>query len=154
MYKLIRITLNLFVVVIGAAAYAQPATPLPSVGDSQVVAQLKDAKWTAPTYTGVPPGIMVWYVAGDPKGGPAINYGKFPAGYAFPRHWHSYPEFAVLVSGTARYVIAGQSFDLSPGSLVIIPAKVPHELTCSQAGPCIFLFQWRREGPPDFHFEK
>ena|SRR5271165_319961 len=102
MHKLIRSLLPVLIVVAGEAADAQTAGPAWAIDETQLVVDLKDAKWTPATYNGVPPGWMVWYVAGDPKGGAAINYGKCPAGYVFPSHWHSYPESAVVVSGTAQ----------------------------------------------------
>jgi len=74
-----------------------------SIDATQLVGELKDAKWTPATYSGVPPGFMVWYVAGASKGG-AIHYGEFPACCVSPSHSHSYPESAVLISGTANYV--------------------------------------------------
>jgi len=152
MHKLIRRTLPVLVAVVGAASHAQAPSPMPSLDDAPLIVQVKDAKWTPSTVTGVAPGIMKWYVAGDPKTGPAVNYSKFPAGYVFPMHWHSYAESTVVISGEVHYVIDGKSYDLAPGSYVVFPAKLRHELTCSKSGPCIVLI--RRAGPLDYNFEK
>ena len=143
-------TLGLLLV-LGGAASAQPTSAVPSLDDTLLIVDFKDAKWTPSTLVGVPPGILNWPVAGDPKTGPAINYAKYPTGYAFPMHWHSYAEYTVVLSGSVHYVADGKPADAIAGSFVIFPAKVRHQVTC-KAGPCVFVI--RRAGPTDYHFEK
>jgi quercetin dioxygenase-like cupin family protein len=152
MHKLIRRMLAVLTVLVCAATYAQAQSPMPSLDDALLVVDLKDAKWTPSTLAGIPPGVLGWTVAGDAKTGPAINYAKYPPGYVFPMHWHSYAEYTVVVSGMVHYLADGKSYDVVPGSFVIFPAKIRHQVTCGNAGPCVVLI--RRAGPVDYHFEK
>ena len=153
MHKLLRRTFSLLVVLLASTSSAQaPAAAKPASPDDAVVAQLKDAKWTAWTNPGAPAGLMVSSIAGDATTGPSLGYTKFPAGYAFPPHWHSFAESSVVISGTFHYVIDGKSYELGPGSVVVFPAKLVHSATCSKAGPCILMI--RRAGAADFNFAK
>ena len=152
MQRVLRRMSSLVIVLVVSAVHAQAPNPAPSVDDA-LVAQLKDAKWTAWTMPGAPSGILVWPVAGDGKTGPSMAYAKWPAGLAFPAHWHSTAETTVVISGTLDYVIDGKSYQaVGPGSVVVFPPKQVHQVTCSKAGPCVFLI--RRTGATDYHFDK
>jgi len=138
---------------VGAVVFAQaqpPAKP-PSSEDAAVV-NLADAKWAAPNFPEIPPGIMTAPIAVDPKTGGPLGYVKLPPKYVFPMHWHSHPEYAVLISGKASFTLDGKTHPLSPGAYVIIPAKAHHSVTCSAESECVILA--RRGGPLDYHFVK
>ena len=149
MHRVLCRSLSLLVVLTASAVPAQAPSPAPTV-DSALVANLKDAKWTPWTTPGAPTGVMVWPVAGDGKTGPSLTYAKWPAGLAFPAHWHSFAETAVIITGTLAFVIDGKPYELSAGSAVTFPAKQVHRGTCKD-GPCILLI--RRTGATDYHFE-
>ncbi len=149
MQALIRSTLA---VCLGLSGAAVAQAPMPSLDEALLVVDFKDAKWTPSTLAGIPPGVVGWTVAGDPKTGPAINYAKYPPGYVFPMHWHSYAEYTVVVSGMVHYVADGKPYDVVAGSFVIFPSKMRHMVSCNKAGPpCVVLI--RRAGPVDYHFE-
>jgi mannose-6-phosphate isomerase-like protein (cupin superfamily) len=83
---------------------------------------VKDAKWAAPKAPEIPPGVMGSPIASDPNG-PNIGYAKFAPGYTFPMHWHSFTEYTVLISGKGQFTVNGKTYDLEPGSYIVIPAR-------------------------------
>lgn len=144
-----RMTMLLSTLLFTGVVHAQaPAKPR-STEDGQV-AQLADAKWTAPKVPEIPVGAMAAPIAGDPTSGGSIGYAKFPAGYAFPAHWHSHTEYTVLISGKASFTVDGKSHELVPGSYIVIPPKAEHHVTCGAGAECLLLT--RRAGPTDYHF--
>ena len=142
--------LSLLVVVPAALAMAADA-PKPPAMDDQQVAHLKDAKWAPPKAPEIPPGVMGSPIAADPGGG-NVGYAKFPPGYSFPMHWHSATEYTVLLSGKGQFTVNGKTFDLEPGSYIVIPAKAHHNAKCGPSSECI-LFT-RRAGPVDYNWVK
>ncbi|HVP60511.1 MAG TPA: cupin domain-containing protein [Myxococcaceae bacterium] len=133
------------------AALALAADSKPPTMDEQLVVHVKDARWTAPKAPEIPPGAMVSPIASDP-GGANIGYAKFPAGYTFPMHWHSATESTSLVSGRIEFTVAGKSYDLEPGSYIVIPPKAHHQAKCAPGAECILLT--RRPGPVDYNWVK
>jgi quercetin dioxygenase-like cupin family protein len=132
-----------------AARSDAPVKP-PSTEDSQVV-HLKDVKWSPPKAKEFPPGALVSPIATDPVTGGSIGYGKFPAGYALPSHWHSFTEYTVLLSGKATFTVDGKATELSPGDFIVIPAKAHHRLTCGAGSECVLLT--RRAGATDYNWD-
>jgi quercetin dioxygenase-like cupin family protein len=143
--------LSLLVVLPAALALAADAPKPPSMED-QLVANVKDAKWTAPKAPEIPPGAMVSPIASDPPPGGSIGYAKFPAGYTFPMHWHSATESTSLVSGRIVFTVDGKSYELEPGSYIVIPPKMHHMAKCAPGADCILLT--RRGGPTDYFWVK
>lgn len=138
---------------VGAVVFAQAQAPAkPPSSEDALAVNLSDAKWVAPNLPEVPPGVMAAPIAVDPKTGGPLGYAKFPPKYVFPMHWHSHPEYSVLISGKASFTLDGKTHQLSPGSYVVIPAKAHHTVTCSAESECV-LFT-RRGGPIDYHFVK
>ena len=74
------------------------------------------------------------------------------AGTGLPAHWHSYPEYTVILAGKGTLVLDGKKHDVSPGSYLVIPAKMVHEFTCAPGVDCLLLI--RRGGPTDYNFVK
>ncbi|MGQ0813233.1 MAG: cupin domain-containing protein [Gemmatimonadota bacterium] len=81
---------------------------------------------------GFDPGMQIAVLAGDPgKAEPYTLRLKFPAGYAFPPHWHPVIEHLTVVSGDF-YLGMGETVDKAaahaykPGDFLIAPARMPH----------------------------
>ncbi len=141
--------LSLLAVVPAALAHAAD-TKLPAM-DEQQAAHLKDAKWTPPKAPEIPPGVMASPIASDPNG-PNIGYAKFPPGYTFPMHFHSFTESTALISGKITFTVNGTPYDLAPGDYVVIPPKAHHMAKCAPGAECILLT--RRAGPADYNWVK
>jgi quercetin dioxygenase-like cupin family protein len=133
-----------------AARSDAPAAKPPSTEDAQVV-HLKDVQWAPPKAKEFPPGALTAPIATDPQTGGSIGYGKFPAGYALPTHWHSFTEYTVLLSGKATFTVDGKASELSPGDFIVIPPKAHHSLKCGAGAECVLMT--RRAGPTDYHFD-
>src|SRR5436305_1043386 len=143
MYKPILIAL------LAGAAFGADA-PKPPSTEEALVADPGEAKFAPVTIPGMPPGAQGAMIGVDPATKGATTYAKIPAGFHFPMHWHSYPEYSVLISGSATLSIDGKSHELKPGSYFVIPAKAKHDLDCK--AECLLLT--RRGGPTDYNFVK
>ena len=140
-------------VAVAARADAPPA-PVPSMEDAQVVV-FKDLKWSPlkiPDGAPIQPGIMVSRIAADAQSGASLAYAKYPAGYVFPPHSHSFAEYTVSISGTTQFTMNGKTTTLTSGSYVVIPAKTVHSVTCVAGAECVTLI--RRAGPTDYTWVK
>jgi quercetin dioxygenase-like cupin family protein len=131
-----------------AARSDAPMKPSPDEGQ---VAHLKDAQWAPPKPKEFPAGAMGAQFALDPTTGASVGYGKFPGGASLPSHWHSFPEYTVLLSGKATFTVEGKASEMSPGDYIVIPAKAHHKLTCLPGADCVLLT--RRSGAIDYHFD-
>ena len=49
-------------------------------------------------------------------------------------------------------MLEGKKHDVSPGSYLVIPARMVHEFTCAKGADCLLLI--RRGGPTDYNFVK
>lgn len=134
------------------AAVARADAPKPPSSEAALVAHVADARWAPPKQPEIPPGAMASPIAADPNSGAPIGYAKFPAGYTFPPHWHSFNEYTVLISGKITFTVDGKAHELQPGSYIVIPAKSPHKAACAAGSECVLLT--RRAGPADYHFVK
>jgi len=154
MHKKTQGTFAALLLFVALAARADAPPPLPSVDDGQVV-NMTDVKWAAfkpPEGSPIAPGITVSGVAGNAQTGPSVAYAKYPPGYAFPAHWHSFTEYTVLIKGTEQFTVGGKTYTLTAGAYVVIPPKAVHSVTCTKDSECIYLI--RRAGAVDYHFEK
>jgi len=143
--------LRLSLLVVLPATLVLAADNKPPAMDDLQVAHVKDAKWTPPKAPEIPPGAVASPIASDPNG-PNLAYAKFPAGYTFPTHFHTFTEYTVLISGKGQFTVNGKPYDLEPGSYIVIPAKTPHSAKCAPGAECI-LFT-RRAGPNDYTWVK
>jgi quercetin dioxygenase-like cupin family protein len=86
----------------------------------------------------------------DPKTGAMDLLVRYPAGKKLNSHWHSVTERLVLIEGKVT-VKHGDSAEvtLTPGGVVIVPPKEPHQLTCSGTERCTFYLAW--DGKLDTH---
>jgi AraC-like DNA-binding protein len=51
-----------------------------------------------------------------------------------PCHSHRYPEVHIFISGEGSYLVGGQTYPMQAGDVLLIPAGVLHETSCSQGG--------------------
>jgi quercetin dioxygenase-like cupin family protein len=58
----------------------------------------------------------------------AVNYVRTPPHGGTPggEHIHEYDQFMFLISGKMMVKIAGETYPVGPGTLMIFPANVPH----------------------------
>ena len=138
---------ELAILLIVAAGAANP----PSTEDA-LVADVAAAKFVETTTPNAPKGSQNALIGVDPTTKGPTAYGKTPAGTGLPAHWHSYPEYTVILAGKGTLVLDGKKHDVSPGSYLVIPAKMVHEFTCAKGADCLLLT--RRGGPTDYNFVK
>ena len=68
-------------------------------------------------------------------------YNKDMNGYE--PHWHSACEIIVPTEGNYLATVSGQTFELTPGDIFLIPSGEPHSLTApSRGGRFILLFEF------------
>jgi quercetin dioxygenase-like cupin family protein len=118
-----------------AAMTAQPAAPAAApAAASGGMTEMRGAslQWAPLDLPGFVPGMKVAVLSGDPfKEGPYTIRLSFPAGYAFPAHWHPNVENLTVISGTFLLGM-GDKTDASklqkytPGDFLYIPPQHPH----------------------------
>ena len=60
-------------------------------------------------------------------------------------HWHSACELIVPIQGNYLVNVCGQTFDLAPGDIFLIPGGEPHSLKApARGGRFIFLFEFQQ----------
>jgi quercetin dioxygenase-like cupin family protein len=113
-----------------------------------------DAIQWGPAPPFLPPGAQVAVLLGDPgKGGPFVLRLKFPAGFLVPPHTHSKDEFLTLLSGSVS-IPPGETVDrtalkdLPPGSVIHLPAGLPHYLWAMEES----IVQLNGVGPFDIKY--
>ena len=103
-----------------------------AAADSMVALRAADVKWGPVESPGFAPGLEIGVVAGDPsKAGPYTLRLRFPAGYAFPPHWHPMAENLTVVSGRFFLGMGGKRDDAArkeygPGDYHLLPGRMPH----------------------------
>jgi quercetin dioxygenase-like cupin family protein len=113
-----------------AVIHAQQPVAEKASGMAEVPAST--LKWTAANIPGFIPGMEMAVVNGDPgKAGIYTMRLRFPAGYAFPAHWHPNDENLTVLSGT---FLLGMGDKTNPGALkkyvagdyLFLPGTMPH----------------------------
>jgi quercetin dioxygenase-like cupin family protein len=101
--------------------------------DAKHVTVRPDAiKW-GPAPPGLPPGVQMAVLVGDPTkpGVPYVVRAKMPDGYRVPPHWHPHDENVTVLQGT-MLMGEGEKFDpehameLSAGSFTRMPKTMRH----------------------------
>jgi len=69
------------------------------------------------------PGFHVRFVHSE---GMTLAYWKIDAGSALPDHSHPHEQVVNMIEGTLKLTVAGESREIGPGSVVVIPPDVPH----------------------------
>ena len=62
----------------------------------------------------------------------ALTWIELEPNTVVPEHQHANEQTGVLLSGTLSFTIGGETEELRPGSMWVIPSDVPHTVT---AGP-------------------
>ena len=120
--------------------------------DDPLVINLEDIEWGPPGNTPrFAQGTQTAQLGTDPDSGGPIYYAKFPAGSHFDLHWHSHTEYVSVLSGNVTFVLGEETHSLSPGSYVVIPARMNHSWDVPSGGPDAVILV-RRRGPADFNF--
>lgn len=133
---------------------------LPSEGQAQaseqqeeqaLVVNFEDADWGQPgTRDGFPQGVQSAPLGIDPENGGPTYFARFPAGSHFDLHWHTHAEYVAVLSGAVTIVLGENSHSLSPGSYIVIPARMNHSWDVPSGNEVVILV--RRRGPADFNF--
>ena len=62
---------------------------------------------------------------------------------SYAPHWHSAYEMIVVTEGNYLVTVSGQTYELAPGDIFLIPSGEPHSLTAPTRGArFIFLFEF------------
>ena len=86
----------------------------------------------------LPPGAMSAIAYGDPAKGHYDFYGKFPANYTVPAHWHSFDCRVIIIKGTMTIKRNGfADVTINEGDFLSLPAKMKYVAYTPQQ--CIFL---------------
>ena len=124
----------------------------PPSTEEALVANLETANFVESKTPNSPKGSRAAVIGVDPNTKGATAYAVTPAGTGLPAHWHSHPEYTVLLSGKATLTLDGKPHKVAQGSYFVIPAKMVHQLTCDAGADCTLLT--RRGGPTDYNFVK
>ena|SRR5438105_4983343 len=124
------------------AASALAAVQFPVINPSQLHWKPKDA---------LPPGAYGAVVRGDPAQGPYAFFGRFPARFTVPMHWHTNDVAVVMTHGSMKIEPEhGPAATIEQGGYFFLPGKMRYVATCAQ--PCTFL-AWG-EQPFDILYER
>ena len=64
---------------------------------------------------------------------------------SYDPHWHTAYEMIVPIEGNYLVTVSGQTFELAPGDIFLIPSGEPHSLKApSRGGRFIFLFEFEQ----------
>ena len=66
-------------------------------------------------------GLCIIFVDAEPGRGPSL-------------HTHPYDEVLIIQEGRARATVGGETLDVGPGDIVLIPAGAPHGFTNTGEG--------------------
>lgn len=109
------------------AAATQQAQPMMTEVDT------RDIKWNPIEVPGFASGLKIAALAGNPDkaGEPYTLRLMFPAGYAFPAHWHPMAENLTVISGTFYLAMGDKSVEGTAkryvaGDFLSIPGKMSH----------------------------
>jgi quercetin dioxygenase-like cupin family protein len=83
---------------------------------------------------------------------PALSGGLYvlPAGAADPQRPHAEDEVYVIMSGRATITVAGEERAVRPGSIVYVPARVPHHFhSITEELEALVLFAPAETGPAE-----
>jgi hypothetical protein len=104
-------------------------------------ANLADLQWKPKP--ALPPGAFGSVVYGEPEKGAFAFYGKFPASYTVPLHWHSNEVTVLMVRGAMSITPnEGAPVDTQEGGFFVLPAQLHYVARCDHE--CIFLVQGAR----------
>jgi hypothetical protein len=100
------------------------------------VANLRDFHWK-PKDT-LPPGAESFNVYGNPPEGNYAFYGKFPANYTVPTHWHTNDVWVAIIEGSMTVSRSGlPDVKIEHGGFLFLPEKMQYVAKCPEE--CVFL---------------
>ena len=143
----------LLAVLLTAGGYSEGRSQEPTQSpDDPLVINLDDIEWGPPGNTPrFAQGTRTAQLGTDPDSGGPIYYAKFPAGSHFDLHWHTHTEYVAVLGGNVTLVLGEETHSLSPGSYVVIPARMNHSWDVPSGGADAVILV-RRRGPADFNF--
>ena len=143
----------LVAVLLSATSYSEGRAQQPAPSpDEALVINLDEIEWGPPGNTPrFPQGVRTAQLGPDPDSGGPIYYAQFPAGSHFDLHWHSHTEYVAVLSGELTIVLGEETHALSPGSYIVIPARMNHSWDVPPGGEDSVILV-RRRGPADFNF--
>jgi uncharacterized RmlC-like cupin family protein len=96
----------------------------------------------------MPEGCGLAVLHGDPAEPNADAFFRMAPATVAAEHWHSSPEWMVLVSGTVMVDDEGQEpVVLEPGTYAYGPSRLPHETVCAAGAECAIYIAF--EDPVD-----
>ena len=105
---------------------------------AMVVKNIEELEWHPKN--SLPPGAFLSVVIGDPAKGHYAFYGKFPARYTVPAHWHSFDCTVLIVKGDMTVKREGlEDVTINQGGFFTLPAKMIYSVFTGVE--CIFLVQ-------------
>lgn len=117
----------------GAQQKPQPAATQQAQPMVMTEVDTRDIKWSPIEVPGFPSGLKIAALAGNPDkaGEPYTLRLSFPAGYAFPAHWHPMAENLTVISGTFYLAMGDKSLEGAAkryvaGDFLSIPGKMSH----------------------------
>jgi mannose-6-phosphate isomerase-like protein (cupin superfamily) len=111
----------------------------------------RDAEWGPPGRTPrFPAGVQTAQLGVDPESGGPTYLARFPSGSHFDLHWHTHPEYVVVMSGAVTLVLGDETHSLRQGAYVVIPGGMQHSWDVPEGEAVVILV--RRGGPADFNF--
>ncbi len=118
---------------------ASSGDDVPMAGHPWIVTNPSDLHWKpkealpqtpSPAYSAV-----AW---GDPAKGPYAFFGKFPAGFTVPMHWHTNEVLVVMTKNSMVITPEGDvPREIKEGGFFSLPAKMKYAAQCAQE--CVFL---------------
>ncbi|MEO1004842.1 MAG: cupin domain-containing protein [Cyanobacteria bacterium J06638_38] len=93
---------------------------------------------------GIPAGVEVAILKGNPTTGASEVALRLPAGYLFPHHSHTSQEVLFWSEGEFTYIADdGTEQTLEPGSYLNLPSGTKHSVICGQE-PCLVYARYDR----------
>jgi quercetin dioxygenase-like cupin family protein len=76
----------------------------------------------------------------------SVGVVELEGGTVVPEHFHENEQLGVVLQGTLRFTVGGESRDLEPGGMWVIPANVPHSVEVGPDGAVVIdVFSPTRE---------
>ena len=149
--RLFRSTLLGVLVTVALHADAKSQAPA-TAPDEPLAINLDEVAWGPPgNAPRFPQGVRTAQLGIDPDNGGPTYYAMFPAGSHFDLHWHTHTEYVAVLGGNVTLVLGEETHSLSPGSYVVIPARMNHSWDVPSGGADAVILV-RRRGPADFNF--
>jgi hypothetical protein len=133
------VTMALALILCGGLAYAQDAGGAPAPTAQWVTVNPADFHWkpkeTLPQKPSPAHAAVVW---GDPPKGAYAFFGKFPASFTVPMHWHT-NEILVVMTKNSMVITpeGGETREIKEGGFFSLPAKMKYIAHCTRE--CVFL---------------